>query len=156
MIPSEFFISFFCAGVSSTLGCFVAYFVGRKSLRFLIAEWFILVFAFTFLLAILTFSEGGVAYVVNLYAPVVIPLFSFLGVDSEGGASVVDYLIVWGVLFLFVVFFGWFSGRLISELMVYGIGFVESSAIVIGGLMFCFFVSFCGLRKYRLVVVGGE
>ncbi len=156
MISSEFLISLFCAGVSSTAGCLWAYFLAKKSLRFLIAEWFLLVFAFTFLLAIFTFSEGRIINRINLYAPIVIPSFSFLRINVDGLSSSVDYLFAGVVLFLFVGFFGWLSGCLISGLLAFDIDFMGAGSIVVGGLAFCFWVSFCSLRKYRMMIAKSE
>jgi len=151
-MSSEFLLSIFCAVFSSTAGCFFAYIFGKKSLRFLIVEWCLLVFAFTFLLAILTFSDGRIYYQVNFYAPVAIPLFSFLRLNVGGFPSSVDYLIVGAVLFLFVSFFGWLSGELISGFMNYGFDYIGAAFIVAGALVLCLFLSFCSLRKYKLMV----
>lgn len=146
-MDTNIILSFYCAVVVSTMGCFIGYLFKIKSLRFLIVDWILLVFVSTILMELFTFQNGNVDFKINFVLPLIYPFFSFTRGFVQVEAVRADYLIVGWSLAAVSYFFAWRVSDILISLQSFGFGFEEAFPPLLLGSLMCLAVSIWALQR---------
>lgn len=147
-------LSFAAASMSTLIGCVLAYFVRTKNIIVLMVYWVMILFAFTFMILLLTFIEGKVEYWINLIAPLILPLIMLPGITIKENSNAIDYLIAGIGAACVASILGFSINRIILEMTAYNISYENSFMLLTLNCFMYLGVSFRLLKQYVRLVKG--
>lgn len=147
-------LSFAAASMSTLIGCVLAYFVRTKNIIVLMVYWVMILFAFTFMILLLTFIEGKVEYWINLIAPLILPLIMLPGITTKENSNAIDYLIAGIGAACVASILGFSINRIILEMTAYNISYENAFMLLTLNCFMYLGVSFRLLKQYVRLVKG--
>lgn len=147
-------LSFAAASMSTLIGCVLAYFVRTKNIIVLMVYWVMIIFAFTFMILLLTFIEGKVEYWINLIAPLILPLIMLPGITTKENSNAIDYLIAGIGAACVASILGFSINRIILEMTAYNISYENAFMLLTLNCFMYLGVSFRLLKQYVRLVKG--